>query len=66
MGGFSFGGSEIRSGGRAGGRLFPGSLESPEASWAAGPRAGNFLRASLRARRMASAFSRTLFSEGFS
>jgi hypothetical protein len=26
----------------------------------------NFLRASLRARRMASAFSRTLFSEGFS
>ena len=33
---------------------------------AAGPRAGARLRASLRARRTASAFSRTRFSEGFS
>jgi hypothetical protein len=30
------------------------------------PSCCNFLRASLRARRMASAFSRTLLSEGFS
>src|SRR5450830_1404798 len=39
LGGFSIGGSEIRSGGRASGRLFPGPLGSPEASSAAGPRA---------------------------
>src|SRR5450830_2044782 len=39
LGGFSIGGSEIRSGGRARGRLLPGPLGSPEASSAADPRA---------------------------
>src|SRR5450830_523672 len=42
LGGFSIGGSEIRSGGRARGCLFPGPLGSPEASSAAGPRAAIF------------------------
>jgi hypothetical protein len=58
--------SKIKSEECALGRLFRGPPEPPEASSRQQILACSFLRASLRARRMAAAFSRTLRSEGFS
>ena len=53
---------KIRNGARAGGRFFPGAPGITRGFIGSRPSRCNF----LRARRMASAFSRTLFSEGFS
>jgi hypothetical protein len=66
LGGGSIGGSEDQKRGARGGPPLPGAPGITRGFIGSRPSRCNFLRASLRARRMASAFSRTLFSEGFS
>jgi len=63
---WAYGGSEDQKRGARGGPPLPGAPRITRGFIGSRPSRCNFLRASLRARRMASAFSRTLFSEGFS
>ena len=66
LGGFSIGGSEDQKRGARGGPPLPGAPMITRGFIGNRPSRCNFLRASLRARRTASAFSRAFFSEGFS
>ena len=66
LGGVSIGGSEDQKRGARGGPPLPGAPRITRGFIGSRPSRCNFLRASLRARRMASALSRTLFSDGFS